>query len=643
MTTYSQAIKQHSPNRPHFTVRWVAIAVVAVAVLGTGAWMLWNTPDLSSVPTVNVPADAVTLNADAADAQVPGSRPASAQADTATSATAEEAVTAADEVIATESEAVSESPQASRHIMAIAGTYGTVVWPSADGQLAQTVPVGEQLTATARSADSLWLYVQTDTTAGWAEAAQVYAFGLDSLPVLETPPSVDATVNSAPETAVSSAESALAVDESAETAVVEGPLTTDETTISAVVTLDSSRLNVRSGPSTESVIVAKAYPDEEFTAIGRDGSGEWLQLALPDVEGGFGWVSATYMALSESIDSLPVSTEVSSAPAFVSAPAAADGSGSAEPGEASVLASTDAASASVSGLNGTLAFQSSHGMIYVYDLETGAEWPLTTGFDPAISPDGTTVAFTRDGGENGIYLIGIDGSNERLIFSGREQLSSPKWNADGSEILFTYRTESQELVQVGKGDSAETKLMTDYGYHLAVVDRDGNNFYEVPALESARAADWIDAGIVYQSSDGIQIIDDVENAESRVVAYNNLNPFDYDPDWQSTVDGNGGQIAYMKQGASHWEIYVVHPDGSGMTALTQPVTSLVDELPSNVAPAYSPDGQYIAYLSNLGADNSADAWQIWVMEADGSNARPLSIDVEIEYTFGDEQAVSWGI
>jgi len=282
-------------------------------------------------------------------------------------------------------------------------------------------------------------------------------------------------------------------------------------------------------------------------------------------------------------------------------------------------------------------------MIYVYDLETGAEWPLTTGFDPAISPDGTTVAFTRDGGENGIYLIGIDGSNERLIFSGREQLSSPKWNADGSEILFTYRTESQELVQVGKGDSAETKLMTDYGYHLAVVDRDGNNFYEVPALESARAADWIDAGIVYQSSDGIQIIDDVENAESRVVAYNNLNPFDYDPDWQSTVDGNGGQIAYMKQGASHWEIYVVHPDGSGMTALTQPVTSLVDELPSNVAPAYSPDGQYIAYLSNLGADNSADAWQIWVMEADGSNARPLSIDVEIEYTFGDEQAVSWGI
>ncbi|MCB0089176.1 MAG: PD40 domain-containing protein, partial [Caldilineaceae bacterium] len=30
---------------------------------------------------------------------------------------------------------------------------------------------------------------------------------------------------------------------------------------------------------------------------------------------------------------------------------------------------------------------------------------MTHGFDPAISPDGSTVAFTRDGGENGIYLI----------------------------------------------------------------------------------------------------------------------------------------------------------------------------------------------------------------------------------------------
>ncbi|MBV7331567.1 hypothetical protein KFU94_25685 [Chloroflexi bacterium TSY] len=382
---------------------------------------------------------------------------------------------------------------------------------------------------------------------------------------------------------------------------------------------------------------------EAFTVMARDESGEWLQLALSDVEDGFGWASAAYMALSESIDMLPISTELSDAPPFESA--STNEPTGIEPSNASVPGSIDADASDAANLTGTLAFQSSHGMIYAYDLTTGEEWPLT-GFDPAISPDGTTVVFTRDGGENGLYLIDIDGTNERLLFSGRDHLSAPKWSVDGSEILFTYRTEAQESVSGGFGGrpgdglgGAGSAQQTVYHYHLAVVDINGEDFTDIPALESARAADWTSAGIVYQSSAGLQVIDDLSEPESQVVLFDNLNPFDNDPDWQL----DGGQIAFMKQGASHWEIYVVNPDGSGLTALTKPVTALVDELPSNVAPVYSPDGQYIAYLSNRSADNSAGDWQLWVMAADGSNARPLPIDVGIEYTFGAEQAVSWGI
>ena len=42
-------------------------------------------------------------------------------------------------------------------------------------------------------------------------------------------------------------------------------------------------------------------------------------------------------------------------------------------------------------------------------------------YNPAISPDGKTVAFVRDGGLNGLYLVNIDGSNERKIFGQRYQ------------------------------------------------------------------------------------------------------------------------------------------------------------------------------------------------------------------------------
>lgn len=665
MATLSQTTQQFSPNkqrdergRPRHIVRWIVITITAITVLGAGAWVLWRTPDLTSVPTVTAPADtaesALTLDADTEVAQAPGSRPAFAQAgaDAAVSVP-EESATVADETVADE---VSESPQASLHIVAIAGTDGTVVWTGADGQLPQTVTVGERLIATARSADSLWLYVQTDEIEGWAEAAQLYAFNLDRLPVLDTTPNPDATVNTLPETTVFSAEYILEVDEVAETTIVERRLETEEMAVSAVVTLSSSRLNVRSGPNTDSAIIAKAYPDEEFTAIAQDESGEWLQIALPDVEGGFGWVSTAYMALSESIDTLPVSAEVSNAPTFGSAPAAADATT-----EASVLVSTDANSVSTSvigagatDLSGTLAFQTTHGTIYAYDLETDELWPLTAGFDPAISPDGTTVAFTRDGGENGLYLIDIDGSNERLIFSGRAGLASPKWSPDGEWIVFTRGDEYDECYVMGRGiclspdefaeqfpngSPGDSPLVKEYEYNLAAVDINGENYHDIAALESAQAADWNEAGIVYQSSAGIQITTDTADAGNRLVTFDYLNPYYYDPDWQL----DGGQIAFMQREASHWEIYVVNPDGSGLTALTKPVTTLVDEIPSNVASAYSPDGQYIVYLSNRGADNSAGAWQIWVMEADGSNARPLSVDVEIEYTFGDEQAVSWGV
>ena len=174
-----------------------------------------------------------------------------------------------------------------------------------------------------------------------------------------------------------------------------------------------------------------------------------------------------------------------------------------------------------------------------------------------------------------------------------------------------------------------------------MVDVNGDNYTDIAALDTARAPDWIEAGIVYQSAAGLQITDAAPDAENRLVIDDYLKPYFHDPDWQPGQSGRGGRIAYMGKEGSHWEIFTVNPDGSGVTALTRPSTTLKGVLPSNVAPAWSPGRQPIAFLSNRADGGGSDVWRLWIMDADGSNQRPLDIDLALDYTFGDEQAVGW--
>ena len=365
------------------------------------------------------------------------------------------------------------------------------------------------------------------------------------------------------------------------------------TTIVATVAISDARLNVRSGPGVEYPIIGKASPGAEYAVTGRNSPGTWLQLRLDDLNGNSGWVDATFLAVIGDISTLP---EPAVPPAPAGDSAAITGPAASTAGLISIQAErtlpTDAE------LQGTIVFaQSRGGMIYAYHLATGVLQPLTQGFDPAISPDGQTVAFTRDGGETGIYLIGIDGSNERRIFE-RPSLSSPKWSPDGEWILFSRNDDFIECYEVGMNQClipevfkrfpfakpGQFPLAKEFQYKLSAVDFDGQNFHDIPALDSARAPDWSEAGIVYRSKAGIQRTADESGIATETVAFDNLNPYYFDPDWQP----NGSQIAFQLKGAAQTDIWVVNSDGGGMHGLTAPATALVDQMPSNVAPLTAP-------------------------------------------------------
>ena len=69
---------------------------------------------------------------------------------------------------------------------------------------------------------------------------------------------------------------------------------------------------------------------------------------------------------------------------------------------------------------------------------------LTTGMDPAISPDGQWVAFTRwetsqDGALGSLWLVNIDGSGERLIHENVYNPRTPVWSADGTQLIIAMQ------------------------------------------------------------------------------------------------------------------------------------------------------------------------------------------------------------
>ena len=76
----------------------------------------------------------------------------------------------------------------------------------------------------------------------------------------------------------------------------------------------------------------------------------------------------------------------------------------------------------------------SGGAIYAMDPNGKNLRYLTTGMDPALSPDGKQVAFTRwDGQDNGVtgsvWVINVDGTGERQVAAGANQPKSPTWSA----------------------------------------------------------------------------------------------------------------------------------------------------------------------------------------------------------------------
>jgi len=246
-------------------------------------------------------------------------------------------------------------------------------------------------------------------------------------------------------------------------------------------------------------------------------------------------------------------------------------------------AMASSAESSFPGRNGRIVFDTplaSNVDIYAMDADGTNQERLTTDVngdhDPRWSPDGRRIVFVRKFSDDrlNVFVMNADGSNQtQLTFGQHVRDELPSWTADGQHIVFGSNRD---------GD-----------YDLYVMDADGNNvkkFDDDPALDNFAAAASRGDGVVFVSNRDSDGSFDLYKTKTKGGIAQRLTDSPIADTWP-IWSPNGNDIAFDRLEGGDWDRYRVHADGTSLQQLTN--TGDRDE----IAPAWSPDGRMLVYLS----------------------------------------------
>jgi len=232
--------------------------------------------------------------------------------------------------------------------------------------------------------------------------------------------------------------------------------------------------------------------------------------------------------------------------------------------------------------------------IWTVDLASGATVQLTSGPEsdtqPAWSPDGGHIAFSRDGD---LWTMAADGSDEVPIVVGDGLTDGVDWSPDGSTIAYSLqRGEGGSEIRLIGADGSDDRLL------LAVDAPFGCCPSWSPTGEELVIA--IDLSTTGGEID-LYLLDVDGDVPRRLTA---LGGDDGSPAWSPS----GDLIAY--QSDTGGGLAIIAPDGSGRR-------DLVRVSNKGFASDWSPSGDRIAWVDPSG--------ELWILDvADQGDPTPIS-------------------
>ena len=286
----------------------------------------------------------------------------------------------------------------------------------------------------------------------------------------------------------------------------------------------------------------------------------------------------------------------------------------------------------------------------VYEIRTVA--------DPALSPDGLSVAYTvttvdsaKDRQTSDIWLVSWDGAHSTRVTQGQESNHLPRWSPDGRWLAFLSsrgdkdnKDEEDQLWVQDRAGGGEAERVTSFkgGVSDYAWSPDGSRLVVVatdpPPDDTSARPIVIDrflfkndiTGYLTERRDRLYLVDRASHATTLLTP----GPSDAgQPAWSP----DGRSIAYVrKTGADvdrdeNWDVYVIDvADSASGTAAGTPkqLTTYVgsDNEPGWVSPlAWSPDSRAIAYVRGGDPKLLYYTFQhLYVIPATGGEPRALT-------------------
>jgi Tol biopolymer transport system component len=228
---------------------------------------------------------------------------------------------------------------------------------------------------------------------------------------------------------------------------------------------------------------------------------------------------------------------------------------------------------------------------------------------PRVSPDGRTVAFASDLGEDErdddyeIWLTDARAPSEWVRLTDNQTDDwHPAWSPDGSKLAFASKQDqdgSWDIYVMNANGTGEMRLTTD----------SAEDSYPAWSPDGKRIAFYSE-----RTGDGDIYVMDVSNGLG-VTALVTSDGFDCSPAWSPDDRALAFASARDHGGTYATEIYL-------LDLLSENVSRLTDNDGHDGSPLWSSDGRRIFFTSDRrwGIDD------IWVMNADGSDPHNLTED-----------------